>query len=235
LALLLSSCVIDTVPLPEDHPDRRQGGDSDFGALPPGNGGITAALLFTAGTDSPILLIGAEGAIDPGAKIRAANPGRSNWFGEADVAGDGSFYLPVNAAVGESIELSEYLDGVRLEGLTLVVQPPSADAYTTQGVFGEYIDANGTDPSDADLGALGAVVVYPPDSTGNATIVGTARAGMLVVITNLSLGNATAASVAADGSFVAHLPAASGHELGLFAVEPAASNAGPVPIRVIVP
>ena len=132
-------------------------------------------------------------------------------------------------------ESQEYLDGKRLQGLTLVVEPPSADAYSAQGAMDEYADTNGTDPANADLAALGALVVYPPDSTGNATVMGTARAGMLVVIANITLGNATAESVGVDGSFVAHLLAASGQELGISAVEPAASNAGPAPLRVTVP
>jgi hypothetical protein len=234
-ALLLSACIIDTVPLPEGHSPRGPGRETDGGAVPGGIVGIVDSALYTAGTDSPILLIGAEGAMDPGAKVRVINPSRSNWLGEAEVAGDGSFNLPVNASVGESIEVSELLDDMRLQGLTLVVQPPSADAYSAQGAFAEYVDNTGTDPANADLGALGAVVVYPPDSTGNATVVGTAAAGMVVVIANLSLGNSTAVLVTADGSFVAHLVASSGQELGLFAVEPAASNAGPAPINVVVP
>ena len=235
--LVLSSCIIDTVPLPEDHhPGNRQSGDAGSGGAPPeGPVGIAETLLFTAGTDSPILLVGAEGAMDPGTRVRVVNAARSNWLGEAEVAGDGSFYLPVNAAVGESIDVSEYLDEVRLEGLTLTVQLPSADAYTTQGAFGAYIGANGTDPSNADLSAVGAVVVYPPDSTGNATVVGNSRAGMMVIVVNMALGNSTAARVAVDGSFVAHLPAASGQTLDLFAIEPAASNAGPAPLQVVVP
>ena len=226
--LFLSDCVIET------KNDRRHGG-GDFGDEMPAALDINAALLFTAGTDSPVFLVGAETAMEPGAKVRVINPARSNWLGEADVAGDGSFSLPVNGALGEQVSVLEILDGITREGLTLTIGSPSVDAYAAQSSFDTYVDTTGTDPANADLATVGAVVVYPPDSTGNVTVIGTSRAGMLVVVTNLTLGNATTATVALDGSFTARLPGAVGHELGLFAVEPATSNAGPAPIRVVVP
>jgi hypothetical protein len=237
-AVAATSCVIDTVPLPEDDPTH--GGeypfdpDHDF-AAPGEHDGVefgdriaTSAIYFSS---SPVLLVGAEGAVDSDGVVVVDNEARE-WRGQIASLANGSFAMPILASSGDSIGLRFVVDDQVVSERTLTVEPGSVAA------FGASLDmAEGSNGAEPDAGMPG-VYADAPNSVGSVTIHGTAGTvspGITVVIANLDGGGATTAAALMDGSFVAHLAGASGHELAVFGVEPASSNGGGAAFSFSVP
>ncbi len=229
-AFAMQACIIDTVPLPDfdDREEDRDGLDPSFEA-----GAINASALYY--TESPVLLVGVEWAVPASIDVVAANPIRQNWRGTTEASASGSFNMPVNAVIGDLIEISIYLDGEEIDAVPLLLAPASSAAERANGDLDAFLgQSGGNDPPTP--GA--AVVVSPPTAQGVVTIsapAGTVSPGIAIVVANLANGASTVTNAQNDGSFLARLSGQSGDPLSIFAVEPAASNAGAAPLTAFVP
>ncbi len=231
LLLPLTACIIDTVPLPEFWPEEEPEILADGAPKAPNRGGAVGidanALYYSSG---PVILVGAEYSMPALSRVIVANPERSNWEGSTDVDIDGSFNLPVNASVGDTLDISALLGGVVVDSIVLYLELPSVDAYAANEDVSGALDADGNaDPT------LGGVDVSVPDAQGVITVAGITLPGITVVVANVTRTNSTAADALIDGSFTARLRAYSGDQLALFVVEPAVSQAGPAPLTAFVP
>jgi hypothetical protein len=216
LPLVAAGCIIETVPLPE--------GEAESAAS---DHVVTSEIYYT---ESPAILVGAEGAVTPLARVVVRNRQRPTWQGETDASPDGSFNMPMNAAAGDTLEIDVVGNGEILATAALVIEAPSNDARLTNDALEGYF-------GDSTSGANG-VAVAAPNVEGMVSVgggPGSVQAGIAVVVANVTGGNATVAAAALDGSFSATLAAGSGDELSVFAVEPATSNAGSKPVTVFVP
>jgi hypothetical protein len=218
----LGGCIIDTVPLPEQQ-------QSEDGDVAEGQVGIRVESLYWS--DAPLLLVGTESAVPASMTVAVVNPDRAYWQGTATSTDNGSFNMSLNAALGDRIEMSILAGNVVIDSVDLLLESaPEASS-----------DSSGDDMGETPEGAWlesGSVTAGEPDGDGIALVSGTAGSvaqGMTVVVANRTLGNSTAAQANPDGSFVAHIPAESGNELTLFAVETTSSHTGTTPLQVFVP
>jgi hypothetical protein len=181
-------------------------------------------------SDAPSLLVGTESAVPASATVAVVNPDRSHWQGTATSTDNGSFNLPLNAALGDRIEMRILAGGVVIGAAELLLESASAS-------FGDDSGSSGESRDDAWLPG-GEVTVGEPDAAGLVLVSGGAGSGVqgiTVVVANLTLGNSTAAAANPDGSFFVHIRADSGDELAIFAVEPTSSHGGTTPQQVFVP
>ena len=239
---LHAACVIDTVPLPEG---RNKGATNATPDVAAGAGINTNALYYT--DQSPILLVGAEGAVRSYSDIWVTNlNGANGWQTATNAAANGSFNVPLAAQVGDQIEIIMELDYIELDDVVITLEPPSADASQANadlanrsydgspsagGGFGEC--------SNGICGTPGVtLVVTAPDALGLVTVSGPPGSiadNITVVVANLTRGTSTTATRFPDGSFSARLPGSTGDQLAIFAVDPASSNGGSTPTVGFVP
>lgn len=215
--LLISGCIVETVPLPEAQPDEPETTNDAAGK-------IETSLLYY--TESPAILIGVEDAVTPSARVVIRNLQRTGWQGEAGAKADGSFYMPISAAVGDTLEISLRQYGVELARDKLLLESASSLAKAT---VVELLDPNGT--------ILGCAAA-PPDAQGMVLVFGAAESvpeGIVIVVGNANSGAATAGYGTDDGSYEIWIAGQSGDEISVAIVEPGASNAGSEPISLIVP
>ena len=228
----LSGCIIDTVPLPELEHEQGNEPPAFDGSRNSGQSAIHVDALYW--TDTPAILVGAEWSVPALLHVAVRNPDRSHWQGGTESASDGSFNLPLNASVGDRIEISVSSGEVEIDTAEVRLVPSSVAANeANDDIEAAYDDglSGGFDPSSS-------VGVGPPDIAGVVTVSApsdTVAYGIAVVVANLDGGVSTVTFANADGSFIARLAAASGDELSIFAVEPASSNGGGAPIHAFVP
>ena len=245
LAVAVSGgCIIDTVPTPDDTPRRpaqdgtggtgyENGDDSGVPAVP-GAAIDGTSIFYSAYSAVPVVLIvGAEGAVAGLGAIEVENSSRGVFTTRASSA-NGSFSLIVDGAVGETLVLSFVQNDVRLDTLQIAIEPGSSAATeNSRNMAGAPPDANAG-------GSMGSTLVFvtAPDAAGFVTVYGVAGSvvqGITVAITDSSTGAATSAAANVDGSFESRLPASTGDEIIIFAVEPAASNSGGATLTIYVP
>jgi hypothetical protein len=231
---LVPSCVIDTVPLPEDERTDEGGApypfeeDPRLGGHDGTFGDIDQALIYFS--SAPTLLVGAEGALPEDGLVVVDNEARG-WRGQVESIADGSFAMPVNASVGDTVVLRFIQNSVVVAEASLTIAPGSVEAFQASS------DLDGA-PHDMAASPGLYVVASSPNGSGLVTVNGTASTvspGILVVVANLDGGGATTASAESNGSFSATLLGASGDELAVFAVEPASSNGGGETFYLTVP
>jgi len=231
LSLALSGCIIDTVPLPELRDKNAPPGFD--GRVNSGQSAIQADALFW--TDTPAILVGAEWSVPALLTVVVLNPDRAHWQATTASSSNGSFNLPLNAGLGDEIEVSILSGNAEIDSVQLRLEPSSVAANEANGDLDASYDdgllGGGFDPSSS-------VGVATPDVGGVVTITGpagTVAYGIAVVVANLDGGTSTVTYANADGSFIARIAAVSGDELSIFAVEPASSNGGGIPIQAFVP
>ncbi|OGQ90912.1 MAG: hypothetical protein A2289_26880 [Deltaproteobacteria bacterium RIFOXYA12_FULL_58_15] len=222
-----TSCIIDSVPLPELKPEdgnkpTAYGADSMIN---------TRALYYSS---NPTMLVGAPWAVPGRVLVEVSNPNRQNWKGIAAATGNGSFNMPVEVGAGDTVELSIIHNNVVLESVDVHIEAHSVAAAEASADLASLMDEDNTpDPLNGwarvtDSTAVdGAVIVSLPP--------GTLPYGLTIVVANTTSGGATIADTQPDGSFTATLAGQSGDILVLFAVEPASSNAGTQPVTIVVP
>ncbi|MBI5511517.1 MAG: hypothetical protein HY903_22405 [Deltaproteobacteria bacterium] len=239
VGLCLAGCIIDTVPLPEL---QNEGDDKNGGAVPGVDGGVGIDVNAIFYTESPGLLVGTESAVGARALVRVKNETNpAHWQSQVLASVNGSFNLPLSAAIGDQISIATFVGGVEVDAVLIALLPPSADASRANddldAAWGECANGYcGAAPPPSGTGIIFGV--SPPDADGIVTILappGSVADGIVVIVANLTGGTSTAATRFADGSFVAQLLGRSGDQLTIFAVEPAASNAGSTPAVVSVP
>jgi len=232
LAAVQAACVIDTVPLPEDKTTQ----------MAPASTHVDTGALFY--TENPAILVGTTGAVRGLAEVWVLNlDSAAHWQASTEASMDGSFNLPLDAQVGDELEISMHVSGVELASATLLLSPPSNDAAKADAdltnYFGQGIDASAGECTDTLCGTPGVtLVVTSPDPSGIVFVSGppgSLPVGLMAVVANLTLGPSTTATSFPDGSFTARILGRDGDELALFAVEPAASNAGSTPTTLVVP
>lgn len=230
--LALPACVIETIPLPELEDLPLDSGPDRSDDIPPagvGRVGIDESALYYHTSNSG-LLVGARRAVPGLSRVVVANSERSNWEGATDAAPDGSFNVPLNAGIGDAIDVSVEVEGVVEATTTIVLEPPSAAAFAAQADLNAAVDEDGY----AQPG-LRAISVLPPDASGMVAITGLIDGGITVVVANIDNGNAAAAAAAPDNAFTIRLEGGTGDMLQAFVVESAASSAGPEPVTLYVP
>jgi hypothetical protein len=229
---LLQGCIIDTVPIPDD---RNASADAKApGAAAPA---IDASALCYS-TD-PVILVGFEGALPGAGEVRVVNPARQNWTSALRSNADGSFAMPLNAAIGDEVELSFSNASTQPSAIVLRLLPPSDAARQASN---EVLSASaGDNPAGVADSTFGAISATSPDADGMTTVSGPAAtiasgtgAAVTVIVANATRGLIAKGAVADDGSFSIRLPASSGNELKLFAIATATQNGGTA-LTLVVP
>jgi hypothetical protein len=240
LAYAPTSCVIDTVPLPEDR-------CADNCKAAAAAAGINASAIYYT-EEPPVLLVGAEGAVRGNAEVWVSNlNSANNWQTATTAAANGSFNLPLYAQTGDQIEVSMVVGGAETDSIVISLAPPSASAYQANDDLANRSydtappSAGGGNGECADgiCGIPGVtLVITAPDILGLVSVSGppgSVAENIIVVVANLTLGPSTTGIRHPDGSFDARVPGRSGDQLAIFAVDLASSNAGSAPITVFVP
>ena len=231
VAVLLSGCIIDTVPMPDvTAPEDLVSGSPDA------NAGdyretINGDAVYYAEVDAmTAYIVGAPGAMPGAGTVVCRNTARDSV--ESIVSqSNGSFVRSIFAAVGDTIELFFVRDDtvIAYHSVTLIAGTAGAMAAT---------DTLEDAQAFGGATAIAAIVVSPP-SGGSVNISGATAAagsGIYIVAGNLSANYGVSGAVAADGSFSVNLPGSSGDILQLFAVEPAFSNgSSSPPVMLTVP
>jgi hypothetical protein len=239
LAVVLTGCIIDTVPTPEDRPPSNDGGPvaptGATGATGSFGGLALSSVYYTLYPgSSAILLAGARSAAPGAGYVGVENPRTRSWVRRESLA-DGSFSLSVDATVGDVLRLVYYTldasqNAVVLSQAYLEVRPASTDAISAS------VDVS-TSASPGAGGTVGVSATAPDAVSGKSTVSGVAgvvRPGIVVVVVNPH-GSASAVAAALDGSFATTISAKHSDLLVIFAVEPAVSQAGGPTTTISVP
>lgn len=243
-ALLLGTmaaggCIIDPVPLPEaESNDDRSGGFDDGGTNAPTSGLLNTSAVYFSATATPLLVVGIPGATAGVGTIDVVNEARS-FSDRTDTAPDGSFNLLVDAAVGDTLELTFRTSlGVFATG-TVLLAPPSPRAEENSDAIGGALD---TDPSSGECSGGECGTPPPPSATqadaSGYTIVklepGRLVPGAPVVVANITRGNSAIGYARVDGGASIPITASSGDALDVFGVD-IGTNGGGEATRIVVP
>lgn len=234
-ALLLGGpgCIIDGVTLPEL--DRDSGDDSSDDAPVNAPGTIDSSLIFysfySEDSGGPVLIAGAPTALPGAGRLLVSNLTRPQHAAQAQVATDGSFNVPLNAAMGEQVQLTYVVDDQVRTQLTLSLYATGARAEAAADGLDASLDSSL--PAGSEYGGAS-----PPDGAGLVLVTGpagTIEGGLGVVVANVTLGTCGFGTAAADGSFAIQVQGRSGDQLLVFAVDPQTSPAGGPAVTLYVP
>lgn len=214
----MAGCAIGTVPLPEL--DDTQVPHSELPLV------IDSSALYYSDSSIAVLLIGVPGAVPGIGTLVAVNQSRGT-EDQLPTRSDGGFAGAINARIGDTLELSYIASVGVLAELQYELTPGSVDAHTAGADLGSVFDTPG-EPFSPDVRSSDDLIII----SGPA---GSVPAGIALIAANLSTGAAVDALAASDGSYTVTLVAASGDELVVFAVEPAASHGGGEPILLTAP
>jgi len=222
LAVGLSTCVIDSVPIPDGQPKQEPTAGASDNAAP----AVDFAMVLYS-TD-PVVLVGLPKAVPGLGELVIENPARNGWLARIITHGDGSFVAPVNAAVGEQVLLS-FAGRPRQPLLLAATSSEAAEASATFAAAGGAPSTPGSAYANVQAGApnaAGLVAVSAPATT--------LALGLTLVVMDLARSTFASAVAAPDGSFSMTLAAEAGDELAFFVVRDGTANGGRV-FRIVVP
>ena len=237
VALLLSGCVIDTVPIPEEtkrspaETSTDTGRDREPDTPSPGTtGGIDVADSREAAVDptvvfhstSKIYLVGAPGAVSGRGSVRVA-VGES-WSEEVKSTAGGSFVVRIKGTINDDVLLTFTNLQEASISVTLDLTPGSVDAHSATATLRE--------------GDHAALKIRRNEEQSGLLIsaaAGTLSQGISIVAANRQSGQSAIAPTRANGSFSLRLEANQNDALVLFAVERASSHGGGAPMELSAP
>ncbi len=239
VALLMSGCVIDTVPIPEetkrtpaettgDTKESREPGTPS--ATPGDTGGMDVADSDAAVIDpslifhstSKIFLVGAPGAVSGKGSIQVAVG--DTWTEDVKTTATGSFVVRVKGTLHDDILLTYTNQQDSSASATLDLTPGSVDAHEATAIL--RAEDHGALRMRREGEEAGLLISAAP---------GTLSQGISIVAANRQSGQSAIGLVRANGSFSLRLGANPDDSLVVFAVERASSHGGGGPMELSAP
>lgn len=239
VALLMSGCVIDTVPIPEDTtrtPAETNGGTKESrepgtpSPAPGDTGGMDVAASDAAAIDpsaifhsnSKIFLVGAPGAVSGKGSVRVEVG--DTWAEDVKSTAAGTFVVRVKGTVNDDVLITYTNPQEASASVTLELTPGSVDAHEATSVLREGDHAALRIRREGEDGGL--LISAAP---------GTLSQGISIVAANRQSGQTAMAAVRANGGFNLRLGANQDDALVFFAVERASSHGGGAPMELSAP